>query len=336
MPRQALGSLLLGILISAVFLWYAFRGVDLSAMAEGIGNVGLPWVLVSVVLGLVGLVVRAFRWRYLLAAGDRIGSWSLVSATFIGIMANNLMPARLGEIVRAWVLGRREGAPVPTVLASVVVERLLDVVAGLVLLGLALAAAPGLGGDAAALIKQAGIAVLILVMTAMAALVTAMRFRGRLLGFLERRATLVGRPWALRGLEMGRGFLEGLCVLRGGPRILGVAGLSLLVWIVAIASFQTMAQGFHLGMTPAQTTLVFVVVMFGVAIPSAPGFVGTFHGFCVAGLAMVAGTAATQAAAYATLLHGSQWLAVNTVGIICLLADRSVTWSGMMRIARET
>jgi uncharacterized protein (TIRG00374 family) len=334
-PKQALGSLVVGILISAVCLWYAFRGVDLSAMAEGIGRVGVPWVLASVAGALLGLVVRAFRWRFLLAGGDGTGSWSLVSATFIGIMANNLLPARLGEVVRAWVLARREGAPVPTVLASIVVERLLDVTAALALMGLALAVSPDLGGSAAGRIKQVGIVVLLVVLAGLAVLVGAVIFRARLLARLELGTAGSDRPWARRGLEMGRNFLEGFCVLRGASQILVVAGLSLLVWVVAIASFHAMAQGFHLGLTPAQTTLVFVIVLFGVAIPSAPGFVGTFHGFAVAGLAMVAGAEATQAAAYATLLHGSHWLAINTVGIACLLSDRSLTWSGMMRVARE-
>lgn len=336
MPKQALPGLIFGILISAGCLWYAFRGVDLSAVVKGIGKVGSRWVLVSVVGALLVLVVRAWRWRLLLAGVERIGSWSLVSATFIGTLANNLLPARLGEVVRAWVLARREGVPVPTVLASVVVERLLDVVAALVLLGFALAASPDLGGNAASRLKQVGIAVLMVVTVGISALLMAIRYRERFLNLMERGAVRVARGWALRGLEMGRSFLEGLCVLRGGLQGAMVAGLSLLVWIVAIVSFYAMAQGFHLGLTPAQTTLVFVIVMFGVAIPSAPGFVGTFHGFCVAGLAMVAGTEAAQAAAYATLLHGSHWLAINTVGIGCLLADRSLTWSGVMRLARET
>lgn len=335
MPRQALSSLFLGILISVGCLWYAFRGVDLSAVAQGIAQVGPRWVLVSVAGALLGLLIRALRWRLLLAGGERIGSWSLVSATFIGIMANNLLPARLGEVVRAWVLARREGSPVPTVLASVVVERLLDIVAAVVLLGLALAVSPDLGGNAASRLKQAGIAVLLLVTMGMSALLVATRFREQLLGMMEKRAANAGRPWILKGLKMGRSFLEGLCVLRGGLQAVAVASLSLLVWVVAIASFHAMAQGFHLGLTPAQTTLVFVIVLFGVAIPSAPGFVGTFHGFCAAGLAMVAGIEATQAVAYATLLHGSHWLSINTVGVGCLLADRSLTWSGMVRFARE-
>lgn len=333
--RRTFAGVLLGIFISAICLWYAFHGVDPSALWIGITRVGLPWVFASVVAALLSLIVRAFRWRLLLVGGEVIGSWSLASATFIGIMANNLLPARLGEMVRAWVLARREQMSVPTVLASIFVERLLDVVAALALLGLALAVSPGLGDGAAHMLKQAGLAVLLAVTIGVVALLIAVRLRERLLGAGERWAAQVGHSWAMRSLELTRRFLVGLCALRGGLHAAKVAGLSLLVWGVAISSFYLMAEGFGLGLTLAQTTLVFVIVMFGVAIPSAPGFVGTFHGFCVAGLAMVVGTEPTQAAAYATVLHGSHWLAINAVGVGCLLTDRSLTWSGMTRLVQQ-
>jgi len=334
--RHALASLLLGILISAGCLWYAFHGVDLSAMAAGIGQVGLAWVLTSVTGALLGLIIRAFRWRLLLAEGGIIGLWSLVSATFIGIMANNLLPARLGEVVRAWVLARREQMSVPTVLASIVVERLLDVIAALALLGLALAVSPGLGDGAAHMLKQAGVAVLLAVAVGVSVLLLAVRLRERLLRAGERWAVQAGRSWAFQSVELIRRFLEGLCALRGVLRVAAVVSLSLLIWVVSIAAFYVMAQGFHLDLTPAQTTLVFVIVLFGVAVPSAPGFVGTFHGFCVAALVMVAGTEPTLAAAYATLLHGSHWLSINAVGIGCLAADRSLTWTGLTSLVRQT
>jgi len=305
-------------------------------MAAGIGQVGFLWVLASVAGALIGLVIRAVRWRFLIAGGDAIGSWSLVSATFIGITANNLLPARLGEVVRAWVLARREQTSVPTVLASIVVERLLDVLTALVLLGLALAVSSDLGGEAASTLQQTGRAVLAAVAVGMSLLLSALYFREQLVRAGERWAAGSGRPWMMKALDGAERFVEGLAGLRGGVHPVTVAGLSFLVWMVAIASFYVLAQGFHLGLTPAQTTLVFVVVLFGVAMPSAPGFVGTFHGFCVAGLAMVAGTEPTLAVAYATLLHGSHWLAINAIGIGCLLADRSGTWSGMMRLVRET
>jgi uncharacterized protein (TIRG00374 family) len=305
-------------------------------MAASIGQVGFAWVLASVTGALLGLIIRAFRWRLLLAGGSTIGSWSLVSATFIGTMANNLLPARFGEVVRAWVLARRERTPVPTVLASIVVERLLDMVAALVLMGLALAVSSDLGGEAASTLKETGQAVLLAVVVGVSVLLIVMHFRARLLRVGEGWAACSGHPWFSGGLELIKRFLEGLRVLRGGPHALAVAGLSLLVWGVAIASFHVMAQGFHLGLTLAQTTLVFVIVLFGIALPSAPGFVGTFHGFCVAGLAMIAGTEPTLAAAYATLLHGSHWLSINAVGIGCLAADRSLTWTGLSSLIRQT
>jgi len=329
--RRTLAGALLGIIISVACLWYAFRGVDPTALWVGITRVGLPWVFASVVAALLSLVVRALRWRFLLAGRGAVGSWSLVSATFIGIMANNLLPARLGEVVRAWVLARREQMSVPTVLASILVERLLDVIAALALLGLALAVSPKLGDGTAHMLKQAGLAVLLAVAAGVSALLLAVRLRERLLRAGERWAARVGRSWASRSLELVRRFLEGLCALRGGLRVAAVASLSLLIWVVAIAAFYVMAQGFHLDLTPAQTTLVFVIVLFGVAVPSAPGFVGTFHGFCVAGLSLVAGIEPTQAAAYATLLHGSQWLMTIAIGLGCLLTDRSLTWSGLTK-----
>lgn len=333
MRSRALVSLLVGVLISTACLWYALKDVNLSAMVSGMGRVGVPWVIASVGIGLLSLVVRAIRWRVLLGAVRSVETGPLVSATFVGMMANNLLPARLGEIVRAWVLARREDISVPTVLASIMVERLLDVLAALTILGLCLAALPELGGTATGLLKRAGLVVLLAVASGIAVLWLALRFRERLLRVCDRWSSQQGRTWPSRGLELLLRFVEGLCVFKSGAQVAMVAGLSLFIWAVAIASFHVLAEGFALGLRPLQTALVFVIVLFGVAVPSAPGFVGTFHGFCVAGLGMVAGIEPTQAAAYATLLHGSQWLAVNAIGVGCLLLDRSLTWSGLLGFA---
>jgi hypothetical protein len=304
-------------------------------MVNGIGQVGMAWIAGSVACGLLSHVVRALRWGMLLVGGQTVSTASLVSATFIGVMANNLLPARLGEVVRAWVLARREQRSISTVLASILVERLLDVIVVLAVLGLCLAVTPDLGMGATSLLKQTGLVVLLLVAAGVAGLLIAVRLRARLLRVGERWGTQPRRAWASRGLELLRGCLDGLCVLRGGSQAVSVAGLSLLVWATAIASFHLLAEGFDLGLTLVQTTLVLVIVLFGIAIPSAPGFVGTFHGFCVAGLVMVAGIEPTRAATYATLLHGSHWLAMNLVGIGCLLVNRSLTWAGVTSLAKR-
>ena len=327
--------MLLGVLISAVCLWYALKDVDLPAMVNVMGRVGLPWVAASIVAGLSGLLVRAVRWRLLLGAIRSVEISSLASATFVGMMANNLLPARLGEVVRAWVLARREELSTSTVFASIMVERLLDALAALTIFGLCLAVLPELSGTSGLIVKRAGIILLIGVAVGMTLLALVLRSRERLLGACDRLAIQRGWTWLCRPLELLRRFVEGLRVFKSPGQIAMVAGLSLIIWMLAIVSFHVLAEGFSLGITPMQTALVFVIVLFGVAAPSAPGFVGTFHGFCVAGLGMVAGVEPTQAAAYATLLHGSQWLAINVVGVICLMANRSFTWAGVLSATRQ-
>lgn len=334
MHNRALVSLLVGILISAFGLWYTFSGVDLAAVAEGIRTVGPLWVLGSVAAALSSLVIRAIRWRILLIWVKPVRLGTVVSATFIGIMANNILPARLGEVVRAWLVARHERAEVPTVLASVVVERLMDVMAALAIFGLCLSLSPILGESITGLLARSGLLVTIAVIIGLICLATVARWQDGLLRAAGRWAHRMGGDRLPRAIGLLRLFLDGLQTLRSPAQIGSVIVLSFSLWGMAIVSFSILAQGFNLDLTLVQVSLVFVIVLFGIAIPSAPGFVGTFHGFCVAGLTMVAGTDPTRAAAYATLLHGSHWLSMNLVGVGYLLADRTITWHAVARLAK--
>lgn len=292
--RPTLVSFVLGGVVSIALLWYAFRGVDLGEVVRGFGRIGTNWLMASVVAGVVSLVVRAVRWRVLL---------------------QGIKPIPLS----------------PSALASIVAERLMDVVAALVLLGAALVVSHDLDGPAADLLTRTGLVVLVAVIAGTAALGLAVVWRADVLERAGRLAAWLDRPWLSSGVEVLNRFLQGLWALKGGVWTTAFAGcLSLLVWGMSIGSFHLLAHGLDMQITLVQTTLVFVIVLFGVAIPSVPGFVvGTFHGFCVAGLTMVAGTDPTLAATYATLVHGTQWLAVNIIGTGFLLAESAGTWAKM-------
>lgn len=335
MPRRVLPGFLFGVALSAVCLWYAFRGVDLDGLGREMGRVGAPWVAASILAGLASLVIRGVRWRYLLPNGGMAPLGALVSATFIGIMANNVLPARLGEVVRAWVFARHDGRPMAVVFASIVLERILDVIALVAILGLTLLLSPPLAGSGGAVFRRMGLIGLLLSSAFIAGLVIVVRYENLIHRATDRLAGSGQPGWKVRALNLFRRFIEGLCALRTGRQTFQVVWLSLLVWAAGVVSFYVLAKGFDLGLTLAQTSLVFAAVLFGIAVPSAPGFVGTFHGFCVAGLTLVSSTDPTTAAAYATLLHGSQWLAINMVGLGCLLADRVVTWAGVSGLVRE-
>jgi len=330
--RTAAG-LLVGIIISVLCLWFAFKDVDVQALANSLEHVGWGWVASSILLVYLGLVIRSLRWRYLLPMAPDIRFMNLLAATFIGMMANNILPARIGEVVRAWVLSRRERVSVPEALGSIVLERLLDVIAALAILGVCVAFSPDLGDQASRLRKQAGTFVFALALGVIVLLVVLSRRRDSILQWGQKWSAKRAAGWARRSMDGLHKFALGLDAVRGGRQVATLAALSLLTWAIAIASFQMIAEGLALRVSPMQMSLVFVIVLFGVAIPSAPGFVGTFHGFCVAGLTLVVGMEPTPAATFATIVHGAQWLSVTVVGLLFLLVDRSLSWAELTHIS---
>ena len=126
----------IGILVSAVCLWWALRGTDWGQVGRTLARAD-PWLLLAVAAGsLVAVGLRGLRWRLFLPPGAPAPGRELVTATGIGLMANNVLPVRIGEFVRPWVLGRRTAVPVTTAFGSLLVERLFD---ACVLLGVLLA-----------------------------------------------------------------------------------------------------------------------------------------------------------------------------------------------------
>ncbi|MDD3642101.1 MAG: lysylphosphatidylglycerol synthase transmembrane domain-containing protein, partial [Candidatus Krumholzibacteria bacterium] len=119
-------KLILGIVISAVFLFFALRNVDPGEMRAAFAAADYRYVLPAVCLTLISLWFRSVRWRYLLNPVKQIGRRSLLSAASIGLMANSVLPVRLGEFVRAYVIGRKERISKSSAFATIVVERIID------------------------------------------------------------------------------------------------------------------------------------------------------------------------------------------------------------------
>ena len=116
----------LGIAVSVFFMALLFRKIDFNQLWEALVRVDYRYILLAVVCTFISYFLRAVRWHYLLIPEKRIPLSSLYPATIIGYMANNLLPARLGEFVRAFVLAQREGLKTSAVFASLVIDRLFD------------------------------------------------------------------------------------------------------------------------------------------------------------------------------------------------------------------
>jgi glycosyltransferase 2 family protein len=244
--------------------------------------------------------IRGWRWHRILAlAGVRHRASDAYALTAVGYMGSTVLPARGGEVLRVVLLGQRSSARARDVVGSIVAERLLDVVVLGCLFAVVTALGVGVmpGGDAPAAVLAGG------VLAAAAAVVTARALRRR--GRLERAAR------ALRPFAHASRLLVGL---RGLPPLAATA----LVAMLDAVTFWLVGQSIDLELGLLEAVFLLVLVTFATAIPAAPGFVGTFDGALVFGLAAL-DVPGARALAYVLLVRFVFFVPVTAVGALLLV-----------------
>lgn len=303
-----------GLALSALFLYLSFRKVDLGALLTAFREASYWWAAPVVALTFGSVWVRAVRWKVLLRPLGHVRTDRLLSATLIGLMANNLLPARMGELLRAEVVSRREGMSWGGTFGSIVVERTLD---GLVVMAMFLGMLPFVG--APGWLRTAGAAGLGLFVCALVALI-AMR------GHVEVLTRAVGRLPGRLSIGLGR-FVEGLGVLAEGREVRKVLLLSFGVWTVAMAALYGTFLAFHRSLPVYSLPVVMGLMTIGVMIPSSPGYIGTLQYSCILGLSLF-GVPKEEALSISVFYHATQYLPVTGAGWILyaytLKADRSI------------
>jgi glycosyltransferase 2 family protein len=306
--------LIIGCLIGLVFLYLAGRKVDFSLMWEAFTKVNYWLVLLAIPVIFLSHFLRALRWRFLMSPIKRVDMASLFSALLIGYMANILMPAHLGELLRAYVLGKKRGVSASSTFATIVVERIIDVFALLLLMVFAILLYPF-----PEWINKAGYAMLVGTVGLLLFLILLKKH----FAFFERYINLFFKPLT-KGFQerLGRGirsFVVGIVPLQSGWDYLVVAVLSVVIWgcygfIIHLVLYAfDFVSVYHL---PWSTSLiVLVVTTIGIVVPSSPGYVGTYHWLCQISLAMF-GVPAGPALSFAILTHGVNFLPVLIAGLI--------------------
>jgi hypothetical protein len=309
-----------GIAVSAVFIYLATRRVDAAEMLHALGEADylfLPPVLVAVVLG---LWLRSWRWRFLLAPVAGASARCLFASLSIGYMANTFMPAHLGEFARAWHCSRRNRLAPGSIFATIVVERLIDVLSLLLLLGLALLVFPF-----PAWVRHSGALMLALVAALSFVLLLLKKFKQRSLAACERLLRFLPGTVAARvrgGLEQ---FIGGVSPLQRRGHYAAVAALSLLIWASYALTYQLLffAFGFvaryRLPWSAALVALVITTV--SVVVPSSPGYIGTFHYLCQLALGLFL-VPKGPALSYAFVLHAISILPPFLLGLYFLARDK--------------
>ena len=305
----------LGIAISAVFLYVAFRGQNLGDVRDALGEANLWWVPPALVLYFIGVWVRATRWSILLHPLAIADSRQLFPIVVVGYMANNVLPLRTGEIVRAYLIRRAYNVRKTSVLATIAIERIFD---GFTMLGFMLVATTFVSFTSE--LQHLAIVAFVL-------------FTGLLIGLflltlggnlLDRLIQVVLGPLPTRVADsverLTESFLSGLGVFRNRRDLLKVASLSLVAWLFEASMYFTIARGFgpviREAMGIAATLMTTGVANMATLIPSSPRYIGQFE----FGVKLVLNGALDvpqgQALAFAILVHAALYFPITIWGII--------------------
>lgn len=309
---------LLGVALSIVLLYFAFRDVDFLEVAAEIAMAQPLLFLAATFVATVVFPIRAFRWRPLLRPVARTGFRNRFAATSIGFMANNLLPARIGEFARAFALTRTEPVSLSASFGSLVVERLFDGLAmvGLMVVALTLPGFPEIGeiggrdvGAYARFVLAVffGLALLagLVVLRPAASMRVVEAVAGRALPESFRRPVV----------DALTAFLDGLSALREPLLLMEVAAWSIALWAVNAVSFWLAFLAFDIHVPFSAALFLQGIIGLAVAVPSAPGFFGVWEYAARQGLVTLWGVEVTKAVGFAVGFHIAGFVPITLIGL---------------------
>jgi uncharacterized protein (TIRG00374 family) len=312
--RRRWAQAAVGLALTLLFLWLALRHIRLEEVAASLRQARAPWVLAALAVFVMGYACRVARWRIMLVAHNPgITFRDCAGPLFASVAANNVLPFRLGDIVRSFGFCRQLGVSQGVAVTTLFVERLLDLV--MVLLYLALALAVFGAGD---LVRLGGLVPL----AGIAALAGLLLFPAVFERLALHVTTALRRfvPALSEGLsrEIHRGA-ETIGHVSAPATMLRLLGWSFLAWTLEGLVFWFCALALPAVTVPSGAWLALPVGTLATIIPSSPGFIGTFDYFVAQAMAHSGDTLAAGAA-FAVLVHLLLWLPPTLLGGLYLLS----------------
>jgi uncharacterized protein (TIRG00374 family) len=326
----------LGLVVSLFFLGLVFYNQDLGELWTALRQANYAALLPALVFYFAGVAVRTVRWQVLLRPIlPKVNLVRLFEVVVIGYMANDILPARLGEVVRAFVLGRRETVTKSAILATIVVERIFD---GITMVGFIAFAAlfVTLNKDLDDILRLGGGLFLIAFAVFVFLALSPSRIT-RLIDLLLGQgplAAVVPESIHRRAHRVSASFITGLQVLRSGTAVASVLGTSILAWVLETGMYWVLGEwGFNLHLPFAAYMITTAAANLSTLVPSTPGYVGVFDFVAKAVLENLFNITRAVATSYVIVLHAALYFPVTLWGIIYMFRE-SLSWSDLGRLEK--
>ncbi len=309
-----------GLILSALFLYLAFRDVNFRETEKSIASSNILYLMMAVLMCVLQFFIRAWRWRILLKPVKETGFAGRLLSVFIGFAANCLLPARLGEIVRANSLGQVEKISKSSAFGTIVIERLFDGFSLLfiLLIGLMFTTFP----DEVANTSQTrhGTAIVLFISSlVLIVLIKELRAHTRFfIGLMNRMLFMVSDNLRLKLSNIIENFAKGLSPLKSSSDWLKAIMWSALLWFLSLCQIYFIEMAVGIKLPFIATFIIQSMAALGVMVPFAPGYIGTFHEFVKKGF-LFYNISNEKALSAAILLHGSFYFPTIILGCIAFV-----------------
>ncbi len=304
-----------GILVSVFSVYFILRSVDFNALLESIKNLNITLVIIHVFIVGSVLSLRAIRWSFFIPVDKKIRKRSIIAATYIGYMANNVLPAKLGEVVRTYVLAEKEDIKKSTIFASVVSERLADLITSVVMLSLAVLFVKNIPEQIyyaiviVSAISIIGVGFLVFLSLKQE---LALKIIGFFLKFLPRII-------AEKIESFLSSFINGIGIKKGKRSIFMIVFYTVAYWSLNIFASWILLRAYSIfNLSFTDTMFVVVITGFGFAIPSAPTGIGPIEAATIFALTTLA-INYDVAVSYAIVSHVITIIVITALGFFAMI-----------------
>jgi uncharacterized protein (TIRG00374 family) len=306
-------KLIAGIVLSIVLIYLSLRGIDFQEVADGFRQVRVGYVLLFLAIVFCVQFLRSFRWGLMLRPLDRVDQISLFSVTSVGFLAIISLPARLGELARPYLITKKSQIKMTAALGTILVERVCDSIAILSIFGVILFFIPSLP----LWLVRSALLVSLLTLVFLAVIIIMLMKREAALKIFSPLINRLPERFAGKVDGLIRQLIDGFKIFSDFRLLLQVILLSWVVWLINAAAIYTLFHAFAFQLPFTAAIVLMIILLIGIAIPTAPGFIGNWHYACILGLTLF-DVSKSEALTFAIIYHFLSIGIVIALGIIFL------------------
>lgn len=307
-------KLLLQLLISVFFIYLAFKNIDFKESLNELGNIQVHYLIIGMIFHFSSFFIRAFRWKNLVEPIKKIRYSSSFQVLTVSYAANNVLPFRLGDVLRAYWIGNKEGIDKISSFSTVLTERISD---GLTLL-LFLTVGLSFVSKSESWVTMTMIVASVIFAVAIIFIILLVKYKSKFIQLILYFIPTKYNEVAEKIKTLLNNMLSGFEVVTDRNNLMRIVALSILVWVLEASIFTFVLMSFNVSLDDALLAgLVTVsIVNLGIMIPSSPGYVGTFEYFTILGLTLFFNEKLSFAGAYSVMVHTAQYLPVTVTGCV--------------------